>query len=86
MRIHLPLDPEHFNAEPKAGPSSSPIAQLGGDLVLIELQGEVSWEGDKADGVIGVLGLDRPVGDPPHIVITPLTSDSLVRVESVKWS
>jgi hypothetical protein len=29
--------------------------------VLVELQGELSWEGDRAGGVVGVLGLDRPV-------------------------
>jgi len=37
------------------------LAVIGGDLVVIELQGELEWEGDKADGVVGVLGLDRPV-------------------------
>lgn len=29
--------------------------------MLVELQGELSWEGDRAGGVVGVLGLDRPV-------------------------
>lgn len=61
MRIHLPLHPHHFAAQPKAGPSAPPLVQLGGDLVLIELQGELSWDGDQTDGVVGVLGLDRPV-------------------------
>ena len=27
----------------------------------MELQGELGWEGDKSGGVVGVLGLDRPV-------------------------
>lgn len=62
MRIHLELKPELFaQPQPVAGPSSSPLMQIGGDLVLIELQGELSWEGDKSDAVVGVLGLDRPV-------------------------
>lgn len=69
MRIHLTLRPDHLN--PIAGPSSvisasgsasSPLVQLGGELVIIELQGELSHEGEKENGVIGVLGLDRPVG------------------------
>lgn len=61
MRIHLPLEPHHFVPQPSAGPSSSPLVSIGGDLVLIELQGELSWEGDKHNGVVGVLGFDRPV-------------------------
>lgn len=61
MRIHLPLDPHHFLPQPTAGPSSSPLVSIGGNLVLIELQGELSWEGDKHNGVVGVLGFDRPV-------------------------
>lgn len=61
MRIHLPLEPSFFSSQAVAGPSSGPLVQLGGDLVLIELQGELGWEGDKANGVVGVLGLDRPV-------------------------
>lgn len=60
MRIHLSLDPSHL-AQPVAGPSSGPLVNIGGDLVLIELQGELDHEGDKADGVVGILGLDRPV-------------------------
>lgn len=61
MRIHLSLEPSHFAAQPVVGPSSSPLAQLGGELVIIELQGELGWEGSKEGGVVGVLGLDRPV-------------------------
>jgi hypothetical protein len=57
MRIHLPLHPHHFTPQSTAGP----LARIGGDLVVIELQGHLEWEGDKADGVVGVLGLDRPV-------------------------
>lgn len=64
MRINLPLHPHHFAKQPAAGPSTGPLAQLGGDLVLIELQGELSWEGDKTNGVVGVIGLDRPVRCP----------------------
>lgn len=61
MRIHLSLEPSHFAAQVVAGPSSGPLAQLGGELVIIELQGELGWEGDKEGGVVGVIGLDRPV-------------------------
>lgn len=60
MRIHLPLHPEHFVVA-DAGPSAPPLARIGGELVVVELQGELGWDGDKAGGVIGVLGLDRPV-------------------------
>ena len=60
MRIQLSLDPALLKA-PVAGPSNLPIAQIGGELVLIELQGELSGEGDKSDGVVGVLALDRSV-------------------------
>ena len=65
MRIHLTLEPSLFAKSTSAGPSSSPLAQLGGEIVLIELQGELNWEGEKAGGVVGVLGLDRPVS-PRH--------------------
>lgn len=59
MRIHLPLHPHHFAADsPAAG---GPFARIGGELVVIELQGELTWEGEKSNGVVGVLGLDRPV-------------------------
>lgn len=60
MRIHLSLDPKHL-VQPVAGPSSGPLVNVGGDLVLIELQGELSHDGDNANGVVGILGLDRPV-------------------------
>jgi hypothetical protein len=61
MRIQLALEPSLFAKSVAAGPSSGPLAQLGGEIVLIELQGELNWEGDKAGGVVGVIGLDRPV-------------------------
>lgn len=61
MRIHLNLEPSLFGPQAVAGPSSGPLAQLGGEVVLIELQGELGWEGDKDGGVVGVIGLDRPV-------------------------
>lgn len=60
MRIHLPLEPKHFTSNP-----TGPLAKIGGDLVLIELQGKIEVEGDRANSVIGVLGLDRPVSMPP---------------------
>lgn len=63
MRIHLPLHPHHF-VKPvagAAGSSAGPLAEVGGELVVIELQGELTWEGEHANGVVGVLGLDRPV-------------------------
>lgn len=31
--------------------------------MILELQGELGWEGEKAGGVVGVLGLDRPVSE-----------------------
>lgn len=61
MRIHLTLHPSAFPPNATAGPSSGPLAQLGGEVVLVELQGELGWEGEKAGGVVGVIGLDRPV-------------------------
>ncbi|WVR09446.1 hypothetical protein IAU60_006513 [Kwoniella sp. DSM 27419] len=68
MRIHLPLHPAQF-APDDAGASSthSPIIQLGGEIVLVELQGELSYEGDKENGVIGVIGLDRPDKPTLHL-------------------
>ncbi|OCF75818.1 hypothetical protein I204_03113 [Kwoniella mangroviensis CBS 8886] len=71
MRIHLPLHPAQFDppASSSSSSSSSPLIQLGGDLVLVELQGELSYEGDKSDGVIGVIGLDRP--DKPTLHLGP---------------
>ncbi|WVW85417.1 hypothetical protein I302_107455 [Kwoniella bestiolae CBS 10118] len=68
MRIHLPL--HHSQLDPPSSSSaSSPLIQLGGDVVLVELQGELSYEGDKSDGVIGVIGLDRP--DKPTLHLGP---------------
>ncbi|WVF67502.1 hypothetical protein IAT40_002258 [Kwoniella sp. CBS 6097] len=73
MRIHLPLHASQF-APPATSASSSsgstlnsPLITLGGDLVLIELQGELNYEGDLADGVIGVIGLDRPDKPTLHL-------------------
>jgi len=63
MRIHLSLDPKYL-VQGAAGPSSGPLVNIGGDLVLIELQGELNHEGDKDGGVVGILGLDRPVSYP----------------------
>nr|KIR49442.1 hypothetical protein I312_01597 [Cryptococcus bacillisporus CA1280] len=62
MRIRLPLDPAQFRITP-TNASSPPLVQLGGDLVLVELQGELTWEGEKSNGAIGVIGLDTPVRD-----------------------
>lgn len=58
MRINLPLHPHHFAKPPTGG---GPLAEIGGELVVIELQGELGWEGERANGVVGVLGLERPV-------------------------
>lgn len=69
MRIHLSLKPELFaQPQPVAGPSNSPLVQIGGDLVLIELQGELSWVGDKTGAVVGVLGFDRPVSTDVEVI------------------
>ncbi|RXK42344.1 hypothetical protein M231_00334 [Tremella mesenterica] len=67
MRIHLPLSPDLL--KPTVIDPESPLVKLGGEVVLIELQGELSWEGDKSDGVVGVLGLDRP--DKPTLHLGP---------------
>jgi hypothetical protein len=73
MRIHLPLQPQHFQPIPSSSSSSSssPLIQLGGDLVIMELQGSLSHEGEKDGGVVGVLGLDRPVHALYHTFIMP---------------
>jgi len=63
MRIHLSLDPKHL-VQGVAGPFAGPLVNIGGDLVLVELQGELNHEGDKEGGVVGILGLDRPVSIP----------------------
>ncbi|WVO14481.1 hypothetical protein L204_102116 [Cryptococcus depauperatus] len=68
MRIHLPLYPHQFQKNP-SNSSSPPLIQLGGDIVLVELQGELTWEGDKSEGVVGVIGLDRP--DKPTLHLGP---------------
>ncbi|BEI87466.1 uncharacterized protein CcaverHIS019_0101840 [Cutaneotrichosporon cavernicola] len=62
MRIHLPLHPHHF------AQAGGPLAEIGGELVVIELQGELSWEGEQAGGVVGVLGLDRPLPKPYAVI------------------
>ncbi|ORY35730.1 hypothetical protein BCR39DRAFT_511764 [Naematelia encephala] len=72
MRIHLSLDPNHFNpsGQSSSSSSSSPLIKLGGDLVILELQGELSYEGDdRSGGVVGVIGLDRP--DHPTLHLGP---------------
>lgn len=61
MRIHLPLPASFFDASSKTKKDAPPIVQLGGELVLMELQGEIQVEGERAGGVVGVLGFERPV-------------------------
>lgn len=61
MRIHLPLHPHHFVKPSAPTPGAGPLAEVGGELVVIELQGELTWDGENANGVVGILGLDRPV-------------------------
>jgi hypothetical protein len=75
MRIHLPLHPAHFGKDAAAG-GSGPFARIGGELVVIELQGELTWEGDNANGVVGVLGLDRPVSGVQCCLRDTITSFS----------
>lgn len=74
MRIHLPLEPKHFTSNP-----TGPLAKIGGDLVLIELQGRIEVEGDTANSVIGVLGLDRPVSTSHRHSALRLELSGLVR-------
>ncbi|WOO83213.1 uncharacterized protein LOC62_05G006736 [Vanrija pseudolonga] len=66
MRIHLPLHPHHFAPAP-AGAAGGPLARIGGELVVVELQGELAWEGERAGGVVGVLGFDRPDHPTLHV-------------------
>ncbi|KAL7422367.1 hypothetical protein Q5752_003013 [Cryptotrichosporon argae] len=71
MRIHLPLDPALLAPSNEAGPSHPalppPLVQLGGDIVLVELQGQLECEGDQAGGVVGILGFDRPDKPTLHL-------------------
>ncbi|WWC90547.1 uncharacterized protein L201_005483 [Kwoniella dendrophila CBS 6074] len=66
MRIHLQIHPSQFESQASSS-SLSPLIQLGGDLVLVELQGELSYEGEKSDGVVGLIGLDRPDKPTLHL-------------------
>ncbi|ORX38338.1 hypothetical protein BD324DRAFT_620478 [Kockovaella imperatae] len=67
MRIHLSVNSHQLDPSSGAGPSSGPLAKIGGELVLIELQGELSWEGEQSGKVVGVLGLDRPDKPTLHL-------------------
>lgn len=58
MRIHIQL-PTSLIKKSVPGPSESPIVQIGKDLIVIELQGDLTFEGGASGKVIGILGLER---------------------------
>ncbi len=61
MRIHIPFPASLLKDGAASSPVDPPIVKIGGDLVLLELQGELDCEGDRSGQVIGVLGLERLV-------------------------
>lgn len=61
MRIYIPLSPSLLTDDPAKRCADPLMVKIGGDLVLIELQGELACEGDGAGQVIGILGLARLV-------------------------
>ncbi|KAL7417272.1 hypothetical protein BDY24DRAFT_412020 [Mrakia frigida] len=70
MRIHIEIPPSLLSPfTPPVGPSdpNSPIfARIGGNIVLLELQGTLQAEGDKDGQLIGKLGME---GDRPTLRI-----------------
>lgn len=79
MRIHLELDPARVVKKTPAGGAAAPnflpahpagpLLKLGltpdghEDVVLIELQGELTYEGESSGRTIGLLGFERPVSE-----------------------
>lgn len=61
MRIHLTISPNSIATLPKSEPGDPPLVSIGKDLVMVELQGELKFEGEGLGKVIGVLGFERMV-------------------------
>jgi hypothetical protein len=60
MRITIEI-PTSIIKKPGPSPSDPPLIQIGGDLVIMELQGDLTFEGNPQGKVIGLLGLERMV-------------------------
>jgi len=72
MRIHISFPASLLKDGPAASNIDPPMAKIGGDLVLLELQGELDCEGDASGQVIGVLGLERMVSQRSHWILQML--------------
>lgn len=57
MRIQINLPKSLVQAAPPAS-TDPPLVQIGGDLVVIEVQGEMTFEGEPGNKVIGLLDLE----------------------------
>jgi len=64
MRIQIEIDPSVIK-RPLPPASAPPLIQIGGEMVIMELQGDLTFEGEPGGKVIGLLGLERMVRHPP---------------------
>lgn len=60
MRIQIEIDPSIIK-RPLPPTSAPPLVQIGGEMVIMELQGDLTFEGEPGGKVIGLLGLERMV-------------------------
>lgn len=63
MRISITIPTAAVCQPPSNAP---PLVQLGakGELLLLELQGELGYEGDPRGRVVGILDFERMVSSP----------------------
>jgi chromosome transmission fidelity protein 8 len=60
MRIQIEIPPSLIK-RPAPPASAPPLVQIGGEMVIMELQGDLTFEGEPGGKVIGLLGLERMV-------------------------
>lgn len=58
MRIQIEIPPSLIK-RPAPPASAPPLVQIGGEMVIMELQGDLTFEGEPGGKVIGLLGLER---------------------------
>lgn len=80
MRINLTIPTAAIKA-PSTSKTDPPLVQLAGtgERVLIELQGELGYEGNPCGRVVGLLGFERMVSPSFRPLVSDTASDCSIK-------